>query len=263
MFVKSLYFKLLYYFRYLLYLFVSASEWYFLLDWRPQWIQRSSDDISRHPTCPSGKPLLLFTFVYLTVNVVIVTCKKHVTSLLIELNKPLSEYDFVSDRLLHIELGLKIYYCVLRRLTVISDCTGTRVENDTWCARHKQYTRGLHISPHTSTYNTPCVVLHVWCMHVCRWLHGLECTMYIMPERSMKKVPQYYNMSMCLHFSMEVMLSLWLRFHAELVEKRACNKCSFTLHYITYLTKIYLSVKIYIRAVTTNKKTISKNLSVF
>ena len=56
------------------------------------------------------------------------------------------------------QLGLKIRVYFLRWLAVVSDCTCTRVENDTL---HKQYTHGHRICP--SRHNT-----HLW-------LHGYVC----------------------------------------------------------------------------------------
>ena len=51
---------------------------------------------------------------------------------------------------LHIELGLKVRFYVLRRSALVSDYTDDQVENYTRPARHKRYTRVSHIptSPH-------------------------------------------------------------------------------------------------------------------
>ena len=54
---------------------------------------------------------------------------------------------------LHIELGLEIRVYVLRRLAVVSDCAGARVENDTRPARHKN-------STHTDTTYANLTALH-------------------------------------------------------------------------------------------------------
>ena len=45
---------------------------------------------------------------------------------------------FLVANVLHVELGLKIRVCVLLWLAAVSNCIGTRVENDTLPARHKQ-----------------------------------------------------------------------------------------------------------------------------
>ena len=76
---------------------------------------------------------------------------------------PQNEYRLSVVGVFHIELGLKIRVYVLRWLSVVSDCTGARVENDTRHARNKQYTYGHCICPphHTTLL----------------WLHGI-CTQW-------------------------------------------------------------------------------------
>ena len=81
---------------------------------------------------------------------------------------------------LHIELGLTIRVYGLRKWTVVSDCTGARVENDIQPARHKQYTNRHRICP---SHRTTLLWLHSLCTpcrHAARssknnmWLLGIE-----------------------------------------------------------------------------------------
>ena len=51
------------------------------------------------------------------------------------------------------ESGLKIRVYILRLLTVVSDCTGARIENDTRPARNKQCTHRHRIYPSHRTTN--------------------------------------------------------------------------------------------------------------
>ena len=68
----------------------------------------------------------------------------------------------------HIKQGLlKIPVYVLRGLAVISNCKGTRVENDIRCTKHTQHTRASHMPfSHTTffvvrwTKRTSCISHH-------------------------------------------------------------------------------------------------------
>ena len=70
---------------------------------------------------------------------------------------------------------------------MVSDCTDARVENDTSCARHKQYTHGLYIC---SLHCTTCLTTSAMCARLNmlweaalnrRWLLGVE---YLYTPRS-------------------------------------------------------------------------------
>ena len=90
----------------------------------------------------------------------------------------------------NIELGLKIRVYVLRWLTVVSDCIGALVENDTRPARHKQYThRGIayaHLTaPHSCDYMG--YIRHVghaaWSRKGHLWLLELEYAKFSLYEK--------------------------------------------------------------------------------
>ena len=84
------------------------------------------------------------------------------------------------------ELGLKIHVYVLRWLTVVSDCTGARVENDARPARRKQFTHGHRIClPHPTTHQWlygPYTSCRVRCKNHL-WLLGLEYAKFSLHEK--------------------------------------------------------------------------------